>query len=277
MEPTDFHQMGIAVIPVLPKSKKPAVGNWRQYQKRLPPDNLVQAWFRPGRETNAAVICGWRGLTVLDFDDATAYVAWQSWAVSEGGIARQVALETYRVKSSRGMHLYLFVDNTPRCEKSQYCDIKGKGGYVLIPPSVHPSGARYVAVEPFAPILKVSDLAEVIPDPPEPPVPPINPPTRVYQTSNLWPMTVIEQIKTSYSILDFFPTARPTGGNGRWYMTHCPFHDDRNESMRLDTQHNLAFCFAGCTPKPLDVIALYARLNNLTNREAVKVLAARVV
>ena len=271
MEPMDFSTIGIAVIPVFYQSKKPSV-RWQKYQHELPSPPAILRWFRPGRRTNAAVVCGWRGLTVLDFDTLQGYVQWQAWAIGWNQVAREIATSTYRVKTSRGMHVYVFIEETPRCGHFQWGDIKGRGGYVLIPPSVHPSGTAYTAIDEHAPILSCARLDEIIPDAPPPPV--VRPASlqHVYAASSLWPATVIERIKELVPILGYFPDARPTGGGGRWYVARCPFHDDREPSMWIDTQRGICSCYAGCTQKPLDVIDLHTRLHGLDTKAAIREL-----
>lgn len=268
MQPKDFYEMGIAVIPVYYQSKKPSV-KWQRYQHELPSQGDILRWFRPGRRTNAAVICGWQGLTILDFDTIQGYIEWKAWAIGEGPPAAEIALNTYRVKTSRGMHVYVFVEDVPRCGHFQWGDVKGQGGYVLIPPSVHPNGAVYAAVDDAAPILSIGGLKEIIPDPPQELVR-MPRPVRVFAASSLWPATLIEQVKEQTSILSYFPEAKQTGGGGRWYVARCPFHDDHAPSMWIDTQRGICGCYAGCTPKPLDVLDLYARLHGVDIREALK-------
>lgn len=234
-------------------------------------------WFRPGRLTNAAVVCGLRNLVVLDFDTQQAYMDWGAWAIGEGGMAEYVANVTYRVRTARGLHLYLFVVDTPRCAHTQYADVRGIGGYVLIPPSVHPSGTVYTAVDESAPIVKVDSLADVIPDPPASPVVQMPLLTHVYQSSALWPATVIEQIKEATNILSFFPDAKPTSGDGRWYRARCLFHDDKDPSLWIDTKRGLCGCYAGCNGgKSMDVLNVYGRLYGIESSEVVKRLAAEV-
>lgn len=275
MTPKDFLAQGIAVIPVLPGSKKPFV-RWRRYETQLPTEHDLARWFAAGRMMNVAVVCGWRGLTVLDFDDTQQYVSWLAWTATAGSAARKVASDTYRVRTSRGMHVYLFVDEAPRCGHFEWGDIKGCGGYVLIPPSVHPSGTIYQAVDDSAPILRVRSLAEVIPDAPEPPPPPPLPLTAVAPMSSLWPMTRAEEVRAAVPITSFFPDARVTGGNGRWMMAHCPWHDDKHESLWIDSEKGICKCYAGCTPKPLDVIGVHAKLQGVSYRQALRDLHNRV-
>jgi hypothetical protein len=263
--------MGIATIPIYARSKKPAV-RWQRYQATLPTEAELLRWFRPGRMTNAAVICGWQGLVVLDFDTHADYIAWEAWAASEGGLARQVMLQSYRVRTSRGMHVYVMADDCPRCGRFKFGDVKGRGGYVLIPPSVHPSGHVYQAMDDEAAIMQVSRLGDVAPEVPLAPLPPVVPLQHVVPSSALWPATLVERIKAATPILSFFPDAMATGGQ-RWYVAHCPWHDDKHESLWIDAERGICGCYVGCTPKPLDAIGVYGRLHGLDNRQAVREMA----
>ena len=92
MQPADLTALGIAIIPLAPRSKSPLV-RWRDYQSRLPTDTELQRWFYPNNSRNVAAICGWQGLTVLDFDDAASYGAWVAWAAVSGGVARRAAAD----------------------------------------------------------------------------------------------------------------------------------------------------------------------------------------
>lgn len=277
MQPADLSALGIAIIPLAPRSKSPLV-RWRDYQKRLPTEAELSRWFYPGNTRNVAAICSWRGLTILDFDDVSSYAAWLAWAAITGGAARQVASATYRVRTVRGVHVYLLVTETPRCAKIEdpiAADIKGVGGYVLVPPSVHPSGVAYTAVDDAAPIMAIDALDEVLPSAPDPPKPRPAPTVMVATSSNLWPLTLVEVIKDAVPILSLLPDAKQTGSH--WYMVCCPFHDDHIPSMWVDTERGICGCYAGCTPKPLDVIDLYARMNGLTTKTAIRELKSKVM
>lgn len=85
---------------------------------------------------------------------------------------------------------------------------------------------------------------------------------------------LIEQIKLHWPIEKVFLTYRPSAelrGAGRYKQTHCPFHDDKKPSFYLDTEKQLFGCH-GCGAHG-DVINLYARLQGIENREAVKRMA----
>jgi len=301
MTPLELYRLGIAVFPVRFLSKQPAV-KWSSYQTQLPAEHDVLRWFRPGAITNAAAVCGYHAaLTVLDFDTATGYGAWFAWATEHGGRAAE-ATESYRVETSRGMHVYLIVRDRPRTTKlwrsttereafhevkkqdpkleiesalGCWGDVKGAGGYVLIPPSVHPTGVPYLTINDGAPIITVDTLADVIPAPPVLrqhvviPGVTIGPNPAV---ASVYGETLIERIKRTRSVLEFFPGAT---GQGRWRMTKCPWHDHASNrtSLRIDVQENVVYCFAGCTPRGLSVIDVCATLRSFTVKQALRELS----
>jgi len=292
--------LGIAVIPILYRSKLPytdalrwvgsvdAEGNatWATYQSRLPTDAEIETWCR-GPRFNLAVVTGWQGLVVFDFDRDNAYKAWLAWA-QESETAAEVAELTYRVTTGRGMHVYVGVAEPVRAGRVGVIDVKAAGGYVLIPPSIHPSGQPYRAVDPHCPIVQVERLADVFPfeltaSAPasvEPPI--IEPPTDPWAAADQ-PVVggdggpgSVARILNALRIEDLLPIPPQHGRPRRWLLTRCPLHDDQRPSFWIDTEQQIAGCFAGCTPKPLDAIGLYARLHHLSNTEAIRELANRV-
>lgn len=119
---------------------------WEPYATVPPTEDEVRAWFKhPG--TNIAIVGGRvsGGLCIFDFDvDADATYA--RWCARVGSIA--TALPT--VKTGKGYHVY-FRCASPGGNQTLALDedeqvliqTRGEHGYVLAPPSVHPSGATY--------------------------------------------------------------------------------------------------------------------------------------
>ncbi len=278
-----WRQLGVAIVPVHYQSKRP-IESWRTYQTLLPTEDQLRVWFRASMPRNAAVICGHQGLVVLDFDDTRSYLGWRSWARQSSPMAATVATTTYQVITRRGVHVYVFVENDiPRCHKLRYTqpdgtvehwgEIKGRGGYVIMAGSIHPSGHIYRAHDESAPVVRVRSLVGLVPEPPEPvEIPPVIPSMlRVYQASTLMPLSRIEEIKQRVDILSLVSDPQ-SSGNG-WFVARCPFHDDQKPSFWINSEKGICGCYSGCTDRPLDVIGLYARLHNLTNKEAVRELA----
>ncbi len=283
-EALKWRRLGIAVVPVHYRDKRPTV-RWQEWQTKLPSEDRLRTWFRPSMPRNAAIVCGHQGLTVLDFDDTRSYLEWCGWARRESPAAFATS-QTYTVVTRRGFHVYLYCDDTPRCHKLRYVDedgevhewgeIKGKGGYVIAAGSVHPTGHVYRARHAAAEVVRVTSLDGIVPEPPvKADLDAVFPTTlRVFPTSSLMPMSLIEEIRERLDILSLIGDARPSGRY--WYMAHCPFHQDEHESFWINTEKGICGCYAGCMDKALDVIGLYARLHNLSNREAIRELGAKV-
>lgn len=97
----------------------------------------VHAWFDTWHWANVGIACGPSGLAVLDVDPRN------------GGIAslerRKVDLrKSGKVRTGDGFHLY-FSGPAPTsvADLGPGLDVRGVGGYVVAPPSVHVSGNAY--------------------------------------------------------------------------------------------------------------------------------------
>lgn len=272
---------GIAVIPLRIKSKLPALKAWEEYQKRLPTDTELAAWF-PGQQGNIGLVVGWRNLVVIDFDNIGEYLRWRVWATRMGGMTSRIMQMTYQVRTARGMHVYLRTSEREINRKLPGIDIKAQGGYVLIPPSIHPTGVPYTVYTAGAPMM-IEALSEVLPAALLISNAPSNTEYQAVQPiapddGDIWDKIMrgpdpsrdlIEQVRTRYRVESFFPAAEFSSADHRYMLTCCPFHDDKSPSFWVDTKLQICGCYSGCTTKPLDSINLYARLHGLTNRDAI--------
>lgn len=282
--------LGISVIPIQYRDKRPDFRlipykvqgddgvlspTWEPYKSEIPSLQTLQSWFATGQH-NFGIIAGWLNLVVIDFDDMQEYRAWVRWASQTGGVAYQVYRTAYQVATARGVHLYIRLPNRQKNRKLGKIDIKGNG-YVLGPGSIHPSGAEYRALRDTFNLPLVQALSDILPAALLITQTPVTVPPSVaswtVSAASPQPITgsLVEKIKRAYPIETMFPNARRSGT--RHLLTCCPLHDDKNPSMWIDTQNQICGCFAGCTDKPLDIINLMARLNGLTNHDAIKFLA----
>lgn len=152
MNALDYYNAGLAVIPLRRQSKRPLVA-WSEYQVSPPDHDRVLAWTRQFARCNWAVILGppSAGLIALDFDTMPDYARWAAaWP--------DVAQAAPTVGTARGAHVYLVGPAGQRGTKfANYAgEVKAAGGYVLLPPSVHPSGAVYRWLH--------GDVARYVPD-----------------------------------------------------------------------------------------------------------------
>ena len=128
---------GLTVVPAHPQRKHPVVP-WARWQNEAPPDNLVEEWLHSDRylHCNYAIITGPQ-ITVVDADSSEA----EEW------ITQNLLFTPRTVKTSRGRHYYfqanpnLTIRNSVNADAK--IDIRGAGGIVIAPGSVHESGAIY--------------------------------------------------------------------------------------------------------------------------------------
>ncbi len=115
----DLLSEGISIIPIQPRSKKPALKTWKEYQTRLPTEAEAREWFSNG-DKNIAVVCGAvsGNLVVLDFDQVKAARAWAAKY-------RSVVHGAPVVKPSRGWHVYIRTDRLVPSSRGDGYDIKG--------------------------------------------------------------------------------------------------------------------------------------------------------
>ena len=118
---------GWHVFPVQERGKQPLV-RWRDESTTDP--MKVGEWWQRWPDANIGIDCGKSGLVVVDYDGV-----------------EPPQVDTLQVKTGRGVHHY-FSDSGSSVPNSasmlgDKIDVRGEGGYVLAPPSVHPSGALY--------------------------------------------------------------------------------------------------------------------------------------
>ncbi len=137
--------------------------SWRVFQQRLPTPDEVLSWYSVWGPTCGIAVIGGAisgGLGVIDFDSCELFCPWADIVErqSPGLLERLVFVETPRP----GIHCYfrclaetgnqklarrrIVNPETQEPEVKTLIELKGKGGYAIVPPSpswCHPSGRRY--------------------------------------------------------------------------------------------------------------------------------------
>lgn len=128
---------GWTPLPLRPKAKTPLLETWAEYQNRRPTETEVRDWWQRWPDANLGIVTGAvSGLLVLDVDGLQG----------EESLRGRHLPPTPTSRTGRGTH-YLFrhpggtVAN--RAGLLPGIDIRGDGGYIVAPPSVHPSGRLY--------------------------------------------------------------------------------------------------------------------------------------
>jgi len=288
-------EMGISIIPLHHRSKRPTLASWDPFKTRLASNTEYRSWFASDW-CNYGVIAGWGNLVVIDFDDMEIFNLWSLWIQTQGIDTQYVCDKSFKVHTARGMHVYVTAWERVENQKRKNIDIQAQGKYVVGPGCVHPSGHVYEPIgEMIFPV--VFDLNEILPlelfpliansdgswqgAPME--IQPNNTECSYdpFATASMSSdVDLITKIKNAIRIESLFPDARRTSTDGRWYAAWCPFHNDQRPggtmSFWIDIRQQICGC-AVCNFKPFDVINLYARQHHISESAAVSELAKRVV
>jgi hypothetical protein len=142
---------GWSVIPVEPRGKRPVVP-WLEYQRRLAGRDEVERWLERWPDANMAIVTGaLSGLVVLDVDVRHGGdESLERLECDHGPLARTVEA----MSGGGGRHRYFAhpggtVPNRVACAAG--IDVRGDGGCVVAPPSLHASGRCYAWAPGCAP------------------------------------------------------------------------------------------------------------------------------
>ena len=147
----DLHDHGFQVVVVPLKKKYPSV-LWKQYQTERISRQQVEYWFAQG-EHNLAIITGSiSGVVVVDGDSSQACEY----------IEENCTTTPMIVQTSKGRHYYYRhpgakIPNACRVFDIPPIDLRGDGGLVIAPGSMHPTGKLY-HMAPGCDIANAADL-----------------------------------------------------------------------------------------------------------------------
>lgn len=140
----DFLTRRWSVLPVVPREKRPLV-KWEALQHAPPTAEQVTHWFERWPEANVGIVTGEiSNLVVLDIDpkhggdDSLARLERQ-----HGPLPATVEA----ISGGGGRHLYFAhpgAETRNRAGLAQGIDLRGDGGYIVAPPSIHPTGNPYI-------------------------------------------------------------------------------------------------------------------------------------
>lgn len=129
---------GIHVFPLKPHGKTPLTQHG--CLDATDDDAIIAEWWRQTPTANIGIATGpTSGLLVVDLDGPEGIATWSA-------LERDRYISTKEAATAGGRHLYfrssLTVGNTAK-RLGPGIDTRGKGGYVVAPPSIHPTGDTY--------------------------------------------------------------------------------------------------------------------------------------
>jgi hypothetical protein len=133
---------GMRVFPCVERGKEPAIHN--SFKSATTDPNIISGWWRRF-DLNIAIATGPNsGIWVLDVDDDEGEATLRKLEAAFGPLPPTVEAIT-----GNGRHLYwrwptgIEIRNTQCRDDMPGLDVRGDGGYVMAPPSIHPAGRAY--------------------------------------------------------------------------------------------------------------------------------------
>jgi hypothetical protein len=137
-----LRERGLSVFPIPVGSKVPTLP-WKPYQSRLATESELLAWFGDGQPSNIGVVTGAiSSVVVVDADNQAAI----------GYCLHRLPYTPWQTSTAQGAHLWFAHPGVPIPNRGtdlptaygpRPIHIRGDGGYVVAPGSIHPSGAEY--------------------------------------------------------------------------------------------------------------------------------------
>jgi len=146
-----YLRRGWSVIPIRPHDKRPAI-RWLEYQHRLANKDEIKEWYQRWPDGNVGIVTGVvSGLVVLDIDPKHDGDSSLAKLIQEHG---PLPHTIEAITGGGGRHIYFahpggIVRNKVGLVPG--IDLRGDGGCVVAPPSVHASGKSYSWLQDHAP------------------------------------------------------------------------------------------------------------------------------
>jgi hypothetical protein len=134
---------GWSVVPAAERGKRPIV-RWQTFEERYPTESQVRRWFERWPSANLSVVTGAiSGIVVLDVDPRHGgEESLKQLALSHAELPETVEAAT----GGGGRHIYFKhpgFEVRNRAGLLPGLDLRGDGGVIIVPPSIHPSGKPY--------------------------------------------------------------------------------------------------------------------------------------
>ncbi len=210
-EASDLCARGLSVIPIEHGGKRPSVP-WTPYQTRLATSEEILQWFGNGHQRNIGIVTGGvSNVVVVDCDSAAA-VAWAD---------NHLPPTPMMSRTARGQHRFYRHPGQPVRNRASIrtsdpevkIDVRGDGGYVVAPGSLHASGALYERIGEWLPVgeLPIFEAGW------------IEPPARELVPRSAAPVRARDQvIDRARAYLDRVPPARQgEGGDTHTFTVVC--------------------------------------------------------
>ena len=132
---------GWSILPVKPDEKRPYMTNWLQYMHTKANKIVADNWFKSLSGAGIGVVTGKiSNIIVLDVE------SWCKIPIEE--LLKKYPTQMYSRTGSGGYHLfYQYPQGVSKVSNRvgifEGADLRADGGFIVLPPTKHPSGGRY--------------------------------------------------------------------------------------------------------------------------------------
>ena len=166
----DLAERGYWVFPCRARDKTPVGG--KGFRDATRSEKQILRWWDSTPDANVGVACAATGIAALDIDSKHGADPREVLGDLDVGSAPVILTgeapapcEKYpnSLVGVRGAHV-LFRGKLPTTDKLTIpgCEIRGTGAYIVVPPSVHPSGVPYEGDTP--PVVKIPEIPAWLPE-----------------------------------------------------------------------------------------------------------------
>lgn len=137
----EYASLGWSVLPVKPQEKRPLMQNWTQYIRSKASVGMLQSWFDNLSGAGVGMVTGRiSNIVVIDVESTCPE--------SIESILRRYPTQLVSRTGSGGYHLYYqYPANvgtiSNRVGLFEGVDLRADGGFIVLPPTIHPSGGVY--------------------------------------------------------------------------------------------------------------------------------------
>lgn len=258
---TKYIRAGLCPLPLWPdRRKNPHLKETLQFNHRLPTESEWQKWAARWPTANIGLVTGHHhNLCCLDFDDQLSFDVWRAGFGDD--------CPTWVVTTGRGYHVWFYDLSEPGKSRLFVRDglevlLRAKGGYCIVPPSIHWQGKPYKSLNCEKPFhIAVGNLLAGWNEKQE---------TLEHSQPGQRPYLADTKIRIEHLI----PPVKPHPNSRGAMLAFCPFHDDRRQGGTPSAWVNPKEQRFGCNKcwpgQWWDVINVYAMLSGVNNTEAFK-------
>ena len=137
----EYVDSGWSILPVKPEEKRPYMMNWLQYTHSRATREMVENWFKSLSGAGIGVVTGKiSNMVVLDVENYCKI------PIEE--LLKTYPTQMYSKTGSGGYHLFYQYPTgiskvSNRVGIFEGADLRADGGFIVLPPTVHPSGSKY--------------------------------------------------------------------------------------------------------------------------------------